>query len=116
MAHDALYSHLAQLGLPAIVGSSSQANNPVTMSTSVQFSSSSLITDLQRPGMWNLFGSVTPAPSFVGTNTQFSVINSTALASAPASVTHAQSNVASVTSTDSQSKVRSMDFGRVLFQ
>ena len=29
IAHDALYSHLAQLGLPAIAGSSSQANNPV---------------------------------------------------------------------------------------
>ena len=103
MAHDALYSHLAQLGLPAIAGSSSQANNPVTMNNSMQFSSSSLITDLQRPGMSNLFGSVTQAPSFVGTNTQFSVVNSTALASAPASVTNAPSKVASVTSNDSQS-------------
>ena len=53
--------------------------------------------------MSNLFGSVTPAPSSVGTNTQFFVVNSTALASAPVSVTNALSNVVSVTSTDSQS-------------
>ena len=105
MAHDALYSYLAQLGLPTIAGSSSQAANPVTMSNSSQFPSTSLITDLQPPGMSNLFGSVTPAPSFVGTNTQFSVVNSTALASAPASVTDALSNVVSVTSTDSQSSL-----------
>ena len=101
MAYDALYSHLAQLGLSAITGSSSQTANPVTMSNSIQFPSTSLITDLQRPSMSNSFGSVTPTPSFVGTNTQFSVANSTALASAPASVTNALSNVVSVTSTDS---------------
>ena len=94
MARNALYSHLAQLGLPAIAASSSQAANPVTMSNSTQFSSTSLITDLQRPSMSNLFGSVTLAPSFVGTNTQFSVVNSTLLVSA--SVSYALSNVASV--------------------
>ena len=54
MAHDALYNYLAQLGLPAIGGSSSQAANPVTMSNSTQFPSTSLITDLQRPGTPNL--------------------------------------------------------------
>ena len=101
VARDALYSHLTQLGLPAIAASSSQAANPVTMSSSTQFSSTSLITDLQRPDMLNLFGSVTLAPSFVGTNTQFSVVNSTPLASA--SVSYALSNVASVPSTVSQS-------------
>ena len=53
MAHDALYSHLAQLGLLAIAGSSTQANNPVTMSNSMQFSSSSPMTDWQRPVMSN---------------------------------------------------------------
>ena len=98
-----LYSHLAQLGLLAIAASSSQAANPVTMSNSTQFSNTSLITDLQRPGMSNLFGSVTSAPSFFGTNTQFSVVNSTPLASASASVSYALSNVASVPSTVSQS-------------
>ena len=103
MVQDALYSHLAHLGLPAIPGSSSQANNPTTLSNSMQFSSSALMSDWQRPGMSNLFGSVTPAPSFVGTNTQFSVVNSTALCSVPASVMNAVSNVATVTSTDSQS-------------
>ena len=103
MARDALYSHLAQLGLPAIAASSSQAANPVTMSNSTQFSSTSLITDLQRPGMSTLFGSVTLAPSFVGTNTQFSVVNSTPLASASTSVSYALSNVASVPSTVSPS-------------
>ena len=51
MACDALHSHLAQLGLSAIAASSSQAANPVTMSNSTQFSSTSLITDLQRPGL-----------------------------------------------------------------
>ena len=101
MARDTLYSHLAQLGLPAIAASSSQAANPVTMSNSTQFSSTSLIKDLQRPGMSNLFGSVTLAPSFVGTNTQFSVVNFTPLASA--SVSYALSNVASVPTTVSQS-------------
>ena len=101
MARDALYSHLAQLGLPAIAASSLQAANPVTMSNSTQFSSTSLITDLQRPGMSTLFGSVTLAPSFVGTNTQFSVVNSTPLASA--SVSYGLSNVASVPSTVSHS-------------
>ena len=103
MAHDALYRHLAQLGLPAIAASLSQAANPVTMNNSTQFSSTSLITDLQRPGMSILFGSVTPAPSFVGTNTRFSVVNSTPLASASASVSYALSNVASIPSTVSQS-------------
>ena len=75
------------------------------MSNSTQFSSTSLITDLQRPGMSTLFGSVTLAPSFVGTNTQFSVVNSTLLASASASVSvsYALSNVASVPSTVSPS-------------
>ena len=67
MARDALYSHLALLGLSEIAASSSQTANPVTMSNSTQFSSTSLITVLQRPGMSNLFGSVTLAPSFVGT-------------------------------------------------
>ena len=100
MARDALYSHVAQLGLSAIAASSSQAANPVTMSNSTQFSSTSLIAVLQRPGMSNLFGSVTLAPSFVGTNTQFSVVNSTPLASA--SVSYALSNVASVPSNVSQ--------------
>ena len=65
MAQDALYSHLAHLGLPAIPGSSSQANNPVTLSNSMQFSSSALMSDWQRPSMSNLFGSVTPAPSSI---------------------------------------------------
>ena len=106
MAHDALYSHLAKLRLPAIAASSSQSANPVTMSNSTQFSSTSLITDLQRPGMSNLFGYVTPAPSFVGTNTQFSVVNSmplaSASASASASIPYALSNVASVLSSVSQ--------------
>ena len=102
MAHDALYSHLPQLGLLTIAASSSQAANPVTTSNSTQFSSTSLIADLQLPGMSNLFGSLTPAPSFVGTNTQFSVVNSTPLASASASVSHALSNVATVPSTVSQ--------------
>ena len=55
--------------------------------------------------MSNLFGSVNPAPSFVGTNTQFSLVNSPALASAPASITNALPNVVSVTSTDSQSSL-----------
>ena len=100
MARDALYSHLAQLGLPAIAARSSQAANPVTMSNSTQFSSTSLITELQGPGRSNLFGSVTLAPSFVGTNTQFSVVNSMPLASAL--VSYALSNVASVPSTVSQ--------------
>ena len=53
----ALYSHLAQLGLPPIAGSSSQAADPVTMSNSKQFPSTSQITDLQRPGMSNLLQS-----------------------------------------------------------
>ena len=43
---------------------------------------------------------MTLAPSFVGTNTQFSVVNSTPLASASGS--YALSNVASVPSTVSQ--------------
>ena len=59
---DVLYSHVAQLGLPAIAVSSSQAADPVTMSNSMQFSISSTITDLQCPGMSNLFGSVTLWP------------------------------------------------------
>ena len=63
------------------------------------------MTVWQRPGMSNLFGSMPPSPSFVDTNTQFSVVNPMALFSAPASVTNALSNVASVTSTDSQSSL-----------
>ena len=93
MAHDALYSHLAQFGLRAIAGRSSQAANPVPMSNFTQFPSMSLITDLQRPGMSNLFASVTPGPLFNGTNTQFSAVKSTALASPPALITNALSNV-----------------------
>ena len=37
MARDTLYSHLAQLGMPAIAAHSSQTANPVTVSNSTQF-------------------------------------------------------------------------------